>query len=637
MKEATVLPGDVGSFAFRASLPEDISQIFHLQLVQQQGSSFTQIGSQFVQVAFAVKEKEEKTDITEQTNPQDENTFFEKLNTIQDVLGEKISEVFQDIAKIIPNTFFGGGSGTQDTQQEEQAETDEEPEEDTEHPEITITSPTTTMLYTTVPTTTLHGTSNEDVALITVNGTSTQDLVLDIVNGVWKFSPTLQEYTTSTFTFIGWNAESTVSSTSHSVSYYYERPAPPAPEISITSPTSSVIYVTSMPVTIAGVFSDQTSYLTINGVTSSVFVYDATRSEWSIELSDIPAHTTTTYEFVGWSAESTTSSSPVSIDVLYEPQIVPLAKAPTILTPTASGEYTTHAISVQIGGTAPTGTVSVALVAAGVTTTVSVEHNAWMTSIHLPGTGVYDVVAYGVSVAANISASISLVVHVERYTEAEYISLSEIAWMGTKAAADDEWFEVMIIPPEEGGVPSLFEDDEFSPDSSELFRVVWGTYDSETGLYDHTVSFHEEDFALIQGPGAPIDIGQGNRSLQPSPIQIVFERTSSSTLRNASGIVYTGLLKNTGERMLVLLGGTIIVDDVDARNAWFEKGDNTTKQAMHRIDPTLSGSDPGNWCTFDECSENTQYLGEAQALDAGGNLVHGSPYSPNIDISGPYW
>ncbi len=609
MVEENVSPGEIASFAFTLTIPGDITNTFQLQLVHQKGSKFAQVGSSFVNISFVQEEQTEE--ISEQPIDSiefeaNEQTFFEGLKDIQDVLGEKIGDVFESITKIVPKLFvFGGGSSSDAT--EEIVEDREETVVEVVLPEVAITSPTSTVVTTSMVTTTISGTLNESVSYLTVNdATST----FEITSSTWSHEVTLLEDVTTTFSFVGWNASSTVSSTEVSISYFYT-PEVILPEIAITSPTTSPYISTSMPVVIFGTFNTSTSYLTVNNATSTLFTMNTSTNEWSIPIIDLEEYVTTTYIFVGWNEEGV-SSTPVGLDMIYTPMVVEVLAAPTILFPSADTTYTTSSIEFVIAGTAPTGTVSAVLDLLGTTTSIAVVDNAWSVDVHYPGTGSYDFVLYGIDVDGVTSATSTITLTIEReldYDGGGLIAFSEIAWMGTEASANDEWFEIMFVPPDQqgGSVPD--------------FHVMWGEYDYEGGTYDHDVAITEEVLTNWNISGPPILVFDGPGLYIPLHPQFVFERTSQDTLPTANGLVYTGGLSNTGERMLILTDDNIILDDVDMSSGW-HAGDNDTKEVMLRTDLYAQA-----WCTYSSCPP-TEYIGSQLITDADGSLIKGSPYSP---------
>ncbi len=609
MIESSVAPGEIGSFAFNMSLPENISDVFRLQLVKQSGSTFSQVGASLVNISFVHEEKPKVE--TEQLIDSEENeeTFFQQLEDIQDVLGEKIGEVFEKIVKVVPHFLPFGGSGASDTSATETDIEEDEPTVQEVSPSLSITSPTSTLIFTTIPTTTITGIYNESVSSIRVNGAEYSVMA----SGTWTYDAVFVEDTTTTFSFVGWNADNTASSTEVSVSFIYTQEIV-LPEITITSPSTTLYTATTTPIVVAGTFNTTTSYLTVNNATSTAFTMNTSTGEWGISVLDIEEHVTTTYTFVGWSAEGVSSTAAI-IDILYEPEEIVVFAAPTILFPTASSTYTTTTIEFAVAGTAPTGTASLVLDLLGTTTSIDIVDNQWSVNVHYPGTGVYDFSIYGVDEYGQNSATSTITMSLVRELNHKNgaLALSEIAWMGTEASANDEWFEIMFEPSGEGGVES-------SEETEDVY-IVWGDYDTGLGTYDHSVTLNQSVIDAWSQAGPPIQIFDEPGFLVPLHPQFVFERTDQTTLSNANGIVYTGGFDNSGERVLVLTESGIILDDVNMSSGW-EAGDNDTKEVMIRTDLYAS-----SWCTYSTCSES-EYIGTQIITDADGNLVNGSPYSP---------
>ncbi|PIR03149.1 MAG: hypothetical protein COV60_01855, partial [Candidatus Magasanikbacteria bacterium CG11_big_fil_rev_8_21_14_0_20_43_7] len=625
MIEQQVPPGEIASFAFTVTVPSALDQTFRLQLVHQESVTFSQVGVSFVNIIFVQKNVEPMAPIDTQPEyqdvDQDEQTVLKQLENIKDVLGEKIGDVFENISKALPNIFSFGSGSSEIEEDVEDEEIEEEEDEIIEQPEITITSPTSTFVTTTSATTTIFGELNETVSSMTVNGLSTEALVLNTASGTWHYDAVLTESVTTSFSFVGWNASTTASSSVVSVSFLYtsaEPDEPDAPEITIVFPTSSPYMSTSTPIVVLGTFNTTTAYLTLDGATSTAFVMNTSTNEWEYSISDIAEYVTTTYTFIAWS-EDGVSSTPVSRDIIYAPEedLIEPADAPNILFPTEEDSYTTSTIAFDIAGSAPTGTVSVVLDLLSATSTVDVVEGQWNVPVRFPGIGTYELTVYGVDESGALSASSTLSVTLERSLDNKdygIMAFSEIAWMGTEASANDEWFEIMVLPPET---------QQTSDDVGEEIplRIVWGAYDSDMDRYEHSKELTEAVLdAWSQGGGQAI-LEPGPAIYLPLHFAFLFERTDQSTLPNANGIVYTGALSNDGERMLILADGVVILDEIDASLGW-PAGDNDTKEVMLRTDLFENA-----WCTYSSCPES-EYIGEQVITDADGNLIKGSPYSP---------
>lgn len=134
------------------------------------------------------------------------------------------------------------------------------------------------------------------------------------------------------------------------------------------------------------------------------------------------------------------------------------------------------------------------------------------------------------------------------------IVINEVCWMGTENSANDEWIELY----------------------------------NNTG---NTVNL--EGWVLKADDGSPEINLEG---IIPANGFYLLERTDDDS---ASGItanqIYTGPLKNSGEKLKLYDNSKNLIDELDCSEGWFA-GDNKTKQTMERKSP-LSGSGLNNWRT----------------------------------------
>jgi cytosine/adenosine deaminase-related metal-dependent hydrolase len=151
------------------------------------------------------------------------------------------------------------------------------------------------------------------------------------------------------------------------------------------------------------------------------------------------------------------------------------------------------------------------------------------------------------------------------------VVLNEIAWMGTPVSYNDEWIEL------------------FNNSGGDIDLAGW---------------------TLNATDGTPSVALSG---VIPAGGHFLLERTDDSTVPGVvADRIYTGALGNTGEVLELRDDGGALQDLVDA---WYA-GDNTTKETMQRVDPTLLGTEPANWTngpvggtpmnsggSGDECSE----------------------------------
>jgi len=107
--DADVGAGETGTFSFKIKSPVDIgSYNFQAVIVRQDGTQFTQVGSDIFVLNLNVKEKkvEELEDsIVEEQN--DTNIIDKIKQTVNDVIN-KVNDIVENIVNSLP-TFFGGG------------------------------------------------------------------------------------------------------------------------------------------------------------------------------------------------------------------------------------------------------------------------------------------------------------------------------------------------------------------------------------------------------------------------------------------------------------------------------------------------------------------------------------------------
>jgi cytosine/adenosine deaminase-related metal-dependent hydrolase len=135
-------------------------------------------------------------------------------------------------------------------------------------------------------------------------------------------------------------------------------------------------------------------------------------------------------------------------------------------------------------------------------------------------------------------------------TSARQVVLNEIAWMGTLTSANDEWMELRNNTP------------------NAISLAGW---------------------TLRAADGTPSVILSGTI---PAGGYFLLERTDDNSVPGvAADQIYTGALGNAGE-LLSLRDNTSALQD--AVSAWYA-GNNTTKETMQRVDPTLPGDQASNW------------------------------------------
>lgn len=154
--------------------------------------------------------------------------------------------------------------------------------------------------------------------------------------------------------------------------------------------------------------------------------------------------------------------------------------------------------------------------------------------------------------------------------------INEVAWGGTYASAKDEWIELHNMGP------------------AELDFSGWTLTD-----------------------GGDIHIALDG-SIGPYGYYLL-ERTDDTTVSDISAdLIYTGSLRNTGERLELRAPGNIVIDSANADGGGWPAGEAESRRSMER----RGGSDiAGNWASF------TGYGGNG--LDADGHSIPGTPRRSN--------
>ena len=165
------------------------------------------------------------------------------------------------------------------------------------------------------------------------------------------------------------------------------------------------------------------------------------------------------------------------------------------------------------------------------------------------------------------------------------VVINEIAWMGTKSDANDEWIE------------------------------LYNNTDTEINL-DGWQIWVQDDTPFITLSGTI-----------PAHGYFLLERSDDQTISDVEADqIYTGALSNDGEKLQLRDSSGNLVDSVDCSSGWFA-GRNTKikerwiRMSMERINPQLSGDDPSNWMT----NNGFNIFGH----DSDGNVVQGTPKKEN--------
>jgi len=167
------------------------------------------------------------------------------------------------------------------------------------------------------------------------------------------------------------------------------------------------------------------------------------------------------------------------------------------------------------------------------------------------------------------------------------VVINEIAWMGTKANATDEWIE--------------------------LYNNTDQDIDLEGWILRTTDGTPEIELAGV---------------IQTQNL-FLLERTNDNTISGITAdLIYSGALGNDGEKLELLDSYGNIIDSVDYSSGWII-GDNDTKQTMERINSNESGSSPSNWASNNLITRN--------GLDAGNpaSKINGTPKAKNSVSTSP--
>jgi hypothetical protein len=135
------------------------------------------------------------------------------------------------------------------------------------------------------------------------------------------------------------------------------------------------------------------------------------------------------------------------------------------------------------------------------------------------------------------------------------VIINEICWMGNSVSSNDEWIE--------------------------LYNTT-----------DDMIDF--EGWILKASDGSPQIELKGK--IQKKSFYIL-ERTDENTLPEIpADQIYTGALKNEGEKLELYNKKRELADYIDCSSGWFA-GDNDTKQTMERKSPEAKGNDSFSWQT----------------------------------------
>lgn len=163
------------------------------------------------------------------------------------------------------------------------------------------------------------------------------------------------------------------------------------------------------------------------------------------------------------------------------------------------------------------------------------------------------------------------------------VVISEVAWMGTQASANDEWIEL------------------YNNTDSDIDLTGW--------------KLQAED-------GTPTIVLSG---IIPAHGFFLLERTDDNTVSDiAADLVYgndgsSWALSNSGEKLFLKDPLGNVIDSANGNGGAWPAGTASPRATMERIDPTAPDSD-ANWDTNDGVHRN--------GLDANNNPINGTPKAP---------
>ncbi len=263
----------------------------------------------------------------------------------------------------------------------------------------------------------------------------------------------------------------------------------------------------------------------------------------------------------------------------------------TIFVETTSTQYlTSSTLDVSTATTIVTATLPVLTVLTTSTINTSSSIIIVTTSSVVSSTTV-DVATTTILVSPVTSTTSTIII--EPLPPAPDVVINEIAWAGTSAATDqDEYIELYNNTNQD---INLFS----ATNTSKWWKLMIG--DKE------------------------ISIGKIINRIIPKNGYYLFERTDDRTVNEISAdIIYSGALKNSGERLRLFDGSNQLVDEVNNSGGWFA-GSTTTYSSMEKINSRLSGNTSTNWQT----NQGPRFEGK---VDGGGDDIslNGSPKQSNF-------
>jgi hypothetical protein len=168
------------------------------------------------------------------------------------------------------------------------------------------------------------------------------------------------------------------------------------------------------------------------------------------------------------------------------------------------------------------------------------------------------------------------------------VVISEVAWMGTQASANDEWIEL------------------YNNTSQDISLAWW---------------------RLEAADGTPSIVLSGTI---PAHGFFLLERTDDNTVSDiVADQIYTGTLSNSGESLILKDPAGNVIDTANGDGGPWPAGNDSDRTTMERVDLLAPDSD-ANWATNNGVSRN--------GLDAQGNPINGTPKAhkpPYVTITSP--
>ena len=183
------------------------------------------------------------------------------------------------------------------------------------------------------------------------------------------------------------------------------------------------------------------------------------------------------------------------------------------------------------------------------------------------------------------------------------IVINEIAWMGTKASASDEWIEL------------------YNTTNQDIDISKWSIYKIDNDGQGKCLNFDSADgySTLVVKANDYLVYASHKDDVQDSKGESLADIWDATISLNNSSAVQI-MLYDTPNCQFGL------VDVANQKSGSWAAGENKTKRTMERIDPSASGIDPNNWA-----SNN---LIVRKGFDSKGNPINGTPKAKNsVSIS----